>query len=445
MTDKSGVGTFVDEAHERVATASLVDLFEIPPVEQSLIRGKQITLYPSANLTSEGPIEFTIPSDPTDFTALNLTRLEGEIEINKADGTAIADTDKISIVNLFPQSLYKQIECFVNDVQINDLSTPTYHYKSFIETHLSYDTLMKDTTLKACELYQKDDVGKENIFLTAEANNVKPNSGFVNRRAYFKGCKLFFSIILHIDFFQCPRYLIPGCEIKLKFIRADDNFSLLSDGVDAKIKFNKLKLKVRRITADSSVLSKIEANLSSEPAIYPICKSVIKTQLLNKEVLNHRITQIIRGKLPRSFIVCFVKAKGYDGFKNANPFVFENFTNNYLNVYVNNEPLNPTVFQPNFTTGDCIREYRWFLDNIGLQQNTSTGITFEEFKSNSCFFPFDLSPDWCNSVYLHGIENGTIDIDVGFTTAPTENIYAMVYASYDEIITIDKNRNIVMS
>jgi ribosomal protein L31 len=66
----------------------------------------------------------------------------------------------------------------------------------------------------------------------------------------------------------------------------------------------------------------------------------------------------------------------------------------------------------------------------------------EEFKSNSCFFPFDLSPDLCNSLYLHGWEEGSVDIDIGFKTPCTENLYCLMYASYDEVIEIDKNRSV---
>lgn len=440
MADKHGIGTYVNEAHE-LATDAL-DVFSIPPVESALLYGKQLTIYPSTVLTSDGPVEFLLPGDSTELTALNMTRLEGELEVTKADGSALGDADKASIVNLFPQSLWKQIECSIKDTQIIDLSTPTYHYKSFIETHLTYPDELKNSTLKDCEFYIKDDVGKENVFLVGAAE--AKNDGFIKRKALIKG-KLYFSIIPHIDFFQCPRFLIPGCDIKLKFIRADDNFSLLADGVEAKIKINKLVLKVRRVTADSTIINAMESSLSNTPAVYPICKSIIKTHLLNAGTSNTQISQIVRGKLPRSFILCFVNAKAYDGNKNKNPFVFENFGLNYLNVMINGEPLNPTIFQPDFDSENYTREYRWLLDNTGFHQNATNGITKSEFKSNSCFIPFDLSPDLCNSVYLHGIENGTIDIGLGFKTALAENIYCMMYSSYDELITIDKNRNVLIS
>lgn len=441
MADKHGIGTLVNESYE-LATDAL-DLFTLPPKEMALIHGKEVTIYPATVLTSDGPTEFLIPSDSVDFTALNLTRLEGCLEIVKsADDSAISDTDKLSIVNLLPHSLFKQVEVFLNDVQINDLSTPTYHYKSFIETHLTYADDVKKMVLKECEMYHKDDAGKENSTVVL-ATDATRNDGFMKRKVFFQGKKLYFSIVPHIDFFHCNRLLVPGVDVKLKFIRADDSFSILSDGVDVKIKINKLVLRVRRITADPSILNSIESNLSTEPAKYPIVKSNIKSQLINSGVQNTQVSQIIRGKLPRSFIVSFVNAKAYDGNRAKNPFVFENFGLNYFNILINGEPLNPTVFQPDFTDGNFIREYRWFLDNIGLaMMNATNSISKDEFKSNSCFFPFDLTPDLCNSFYQHGSELGTVDIQLGFKTGLPENVYCLLYASYDEVVLIDKNRTV---
>jgi hypothetical protein len=441
MADKRGIGTFVNEQHELASDS--IDLYTIPPIDKSQIHGKEQTLYPTSVLTSEGPIEFLIPSDSTDFTALHLTRLEGEIEIVKSsDGTALAATDKISIVNLLPHALFKQIECSIKDIQINDLSTPTYPYKSFIETHLTYSPDLKKTTLKDCECYIPDTAGKENSILLS-GDDI--NKGFVERQKLFIGKKINFSIVPHIDFFQSPRLLIPGCDIKLKFIRSDDSFCLIQETPIGKIKINNLRLRVRRITLDPSYASMILNKLNSTPVAYPIVSSKIKTSLINSGVKLQQISQMVRGKLPRSFLLCFVSAKAFDGNVNKNPFVFENFKINYLNVFLNGEAINPTVFQPEFTTENYTREYRWFLDNIGLHQHFTNGVTKEDFKNNSCFFPFDLSPDLCNNVILQGIQDGTIDVHVGFETPLTENIYCLMLGSYDEMISIDKNRNVIIS
>jgi len=438
MGDKHGIGTLVNEQHE-MATDS-IDLFSLPSIETSQIHGKTLEFHLSSVLTNNGPFEYIIPSDSNEFTYMPLTRIEGEIEVQKTDGTALAATDAQSIVNLFPHSLFRQMEFYINDVQINDLSTPTYPYKAFIEDHLTYDQDVKDTSLLACEWYIKDTVGQEEKFTLDDHAK-----SFKTRQALIAGKKVRFSIVPHIDFLQCKRYLLPGCDLKLKILRSTDSFSLLGDALIAKIKINKLRMKIRRITLDPSIAAAIEDRLSRTPAIYPIVQSKIKAYLINKDIQTQTITQIFRGKIPRSFILCFVDAKGYDGHIDKNPFFFQHFDNNYLNVFLNGEPIVPNVFQPNFSTGDCIGEYRWLLDNIGLYQTMSNGITFQEFVSNSMFYAFDLSPDLCNSYYLHGSETGTLDVHVGFSKPLPQNIMCIIYASFDEAILIDKDRNVTLT
>ena len=143
---KGGVGTFVVEDHE-LASSGLA-LFDAPQVDSSIIGGKFLTIYPTSVITDNGPYDFTIPSDGQDFTDLPFTRLEGCVEITKTDGkTTLTDTELNAYVNLLPHSLFKQVECYVNNVQVGDLTTPSYAYKSYIETLLSYSQDAKTTKL----------------------------------------------------------------------------------------------------------------------------------------------------------------------------------------------------------------------------------------------------------------------------------------------------------
>lgn len=336
--------------------------------------------------------------------------------------------------------MFRQIELSLNNTQINDLSTPTYAYKAYLENHLTYDDDMKNSTLEACELYVKGTSGESESYTTANGN------GCVTRRAkVIPNKKVFFSLLLHVDFFHCKKFLLPGVDMKLRFIRNDDSFSLIAPATNTtryKIKFNKMYLTIRRITLDPLISSAIEQSLSSTPAIYNHVQSKMKTYLINQGIQQQHISQIIRGKLPRSIIISFVTAKAFDGDIANNPFCFKHFNINYLNVMINGEPIVPSVFQPDFANDNYIYEYRWFLDNIGLHNEMSNGITFSEYKNGSCFFPFDLSPDLCNSTSFHGSLQGGLDIHVGFSTPLSENIVCVIYASYDENVLIDKDRNV---
>jgi len=357
-----GVGTFVEDQDEK--TGDPFDLFSSPNVVTDLIHGKTVTCYPRGPLTDTGPYEFIINGD-SDFIDLPFTRLNGEIQITKADGTAVTDTELNAFVNLLPQST---------------------------------------------------------------------NEG-----------KLPFSMILHVDFLNCHRPLIPHVDVKLKFIRSDDSFSLLGATKAVKIKINDLSLDVRKITFDPQLADAIENKLSSTPAVYPVTSGKIQSHIITSGRQTERVSQIFRGKLPRQIIIGFVDSGGYDGNINKNPFKFGNFGINSFQGYINGEPITPQPFKPKFDANSYMREYRWFLDNLGCYESKNPlDVTYEEFKTNSCFFVYDMSPELCNLFHQHGHQSGIFDFDVGFEAALTKNVTAIIYGSFHEVIMVDKSRNITV-
>ena len=441
MSNKAGIGTLVNEEHE-LGTSAL-DLFTSPPVESTQIAGRNQTIYMLASINDTGPYEFIIPNDSNEYIQLDQTTLYGEVEVVKsADGAAIVDADIVSVVNNFPQAIFRQVELYLNNTCVSDLSTPTYAYKAYVENHLTYGNDIKETSLLAKELYLKDTLGKEEDVNEGKHDNTNSCG---KRRAKIAGKTLCFNMPLHVDFLYSQRYLIPGVEMKIKLIKNDDTFAIFAKDNSYKIKMKKLELNIRRIVVEPEISNAIETRLSSTPAQYPIACSKIKTFLLNQQVQSQHISQIIRGKLPRSYIISFVSAKAYDGAHNKNPFVFKHFGLNYMNVFINGEPVHAKAIQPDWDGDKYLPQYDWLLKNTGLHQNHSNGITMEEFKANSVFFAYDRSPDLCNSVYKHPEDQGVIDISVSFKTPLPENVYLMIFATYDETVLIDNLRNVSIS
>ena len=444
MSDKHGLGTLVNEANELGADS--LDLFSLPPIERLLVHGKTIIFHPTSVLTDQGPHEFSMPADNSDFTILPFTTLDGCVEVQKIDGTALTDTEKTTIVNLFPHTLFRQVEVYLNEKLISDITTPTYAYKAYIETHLSHKKAIKETILQDSEFYYKEVVGKEETFATADTD-VYPN---LQRYKRIKGKKIYFSITPHVDFLQCQRLLLPGCTLKFRFLRNEDSFSLFCpDGgaIAAKIVFKELTMSCRRVTIDPEAVRKIESHLLTTPAIYPVTNAKIKKLLINAGTQSINLSQIIRGPLPRSIIVGFVGSKNADGHLNKNPFLFQHFKNCYFNATLDGEAIVPKVFEPDCATTanpKALREYKWFLNNIGCYDQVSVDITFADFMANSFFYAFDLSPDLCNSFYLHGVENGNFELQLAFKDALAENVNCIVYAAFNEFVMIDNERNVTL-
>lgn len=437
--DRLGVGTFINTEAE--LTSSSLDIFTVPPVDAVILEGNNIYYYPLNAISDNGPFEFIIPKDPDSWTALPLTRLEGEISLEKIDGSDwVAASDLVSVVNLFPQSIFKQVECELNGIQVCDLSTPTYSWKSFIETQLTYGKDAKDTHL-ANALYLKDTEGKETTYAA-------DSDGWKERFKQLQSRKFPFSILIHSDFFQSQKYLLPNIEIKLKLIRNADTFSLLAaETLSSKYKLTmkNLRLQMRRIKIDPIAQAAMEQKLKGTPALYDITQSKIKTFLIPSGTKSIDLPSMIQGNLPRSVIFGFVTSAGFNGSISGNPFYFNHQNVNLFNLKINGKPVVPTPFTPDFSGGNFAREYRWFTDNTGiLHENETNGITKTEYLNNSNFWCFDLSPDLCNSFHNHKAKQGSMDLSLGFSTETTQNLHMLLYGSFNSVIAIDHLRNVTV-
>jgi hypothetical protein len=431
MSDKRGIGTLVCDDVEM--TTGNFDLFT-PIVPENVLRnGITIELNPINSITSSGPYEFSIPRDPDHYIYLPLSRLYGTVEVVKLDGTPLTATENTSICNLFPQSLFKQMEIEIEGTQINDISSSTYAIKAYLETILSFGSEAKATHLQMAG-WLGDSQGKEND-ITADS--------WKKRQLNILGKEYFFSMLLHCDFFQMERFLLPNTGFTLKLIRNADSYSFIAEDLKAKIIIKNLRLSIHKIKIAPDFDKSIESNLAKEPALYPLTQSKIKSFLLQTGTSSTFVQSVLSGSLPQSMIICFLDAKAFNGDVTANPFVFQNFNLNLLNLRINGNPFHSRPFTPNYTTGDYIREYRNLFDHGGCQHsNNCINIGFKEFKTNSNFYLFDFTPDLCNSFHHHATKHGHIDVELGWSTPLASNIYMIIYSSHKQTLVIDGNRNV---
>lgn len=440
-SDHRGVGCHTVELSEEMTSG--LDIFDMPKADTSIKSGKTVYHHLSTAINENNNVfEFIIPSENHEYTYLPLTRLEGQLQICKLDNSALVNEDIVIPTNLLSNTIFRQVEVELNGVQVSDLSSPTYHYKAYIEAHLTYGKDPKRGHLKNA-LYTKEIAGKEESLDVAQEM-------YIERRAWLTkdAGKVNFSTPLYIDLFDSQRYLIPGSTLKIKLIKNEDKVCLLSSAANAasyKIKINKLCISTRKLTIHDEIVERHSQMLLKQPAIYPIAQSKIRTYTINQGLSATTIANVFNGKLPRTAIIGMVRSDAFNGTIERNPFFFQHFNLNYFALVVNGSPMPATVFQPDFTKRDCSREYAHFLDNLGVgNSNEHNDVDLENFASGSCFFPFDFTPDYCNSYHNHSAQSGTANIELRFSQPLAQNVTLIVYGTYNEVLTIDGTGKVML-
>ena len=140
---------------------SEVDLFSVPPTQQSLERGRWIDYAPLSSVQNpDSAITFLI-AGTDEYIDLSKTILTVTGNIMKKDGTTKligGGQSNVAPVNNFLHSLFRQVDVYLNRKQ----DTPamgTYAYRSYIETLLSYDVSAKESQFSSA-LYYKDTATK---------------------------------------------------------------------------------------------------------------------------------------------------------------------------------------------------------------------------------------------------------------------------------------------
>ena len=319
-----------------------------------------------------------------------------------------------------------------------DQSTSTYPYKCYLETLLSYNADATNTHLETSFFY-KEKPGTETF------NKLNQGAGGYETRSLKvkRGRKLFFSTQVYVDFFNTRRFLPPGIEIKLRFIRNQDSFSIITDGeTKYKIKvYPKLKLIVRKIVPSEALLAKHQKIFKSTSAKFPFRQSKITSHLVPAGVESVDL-QLCRGILPSQLFLCLIDHRAYSSNIKLNPFHFQNYSVSNICFKVDGENVPLDGFKVDFGSGDYLRLYRNLLDCIGVaSDNVGIDLTMEDFRSGCCVIAYSRSPDLCNFAHSHNGEPGTIEVGMSFKIPLGNSISILSYALYDKIAYFDDKMN----
>ena len=113
-----------------------------------------------------------------------------------------------------------------------------------------------------------------------------------------------------------------------------------------------------------------------------------------------------------------------------------------LNIGSQTIPSQP--LKPDFEHDEYLQAYTTLFEGTGmLNANRGHGIQRGHFKKGYALYVFDLTADMCEGSHVDPIKHGSLRIEINFSKALPCTVNAVVYSEYDNVIQIDRARNII--
>jgi hypothetical protein len=253
---------------------------------------------------------------------------------------------------------------------------------------------------------------------------------------------------LRLDFFNQPKYLLPGVNVKVSLHGSKDSFAFLNGAGNPAIHIKAAKLYARRVRVSPSVLKGHEIGLHKKNVIYPYTRSQVATYTVAAGSHSHFRDNIFSTPLlPKFVVVAMVKSEAFTGSSVAiDPFDFNNFNVQSVGLFRDGQSLPyRELYQPNFTNKIYLRDYMSSIIHNTQHMNTNlnNGITLEDFADGKyCFFTFNLTPDFdINQRQMS--RDANLRLEIKFRTPLVQAINVIVYGTFDTQIQITRDREVI--
>lgn len=441
-----GIGPFAHQDIDGVSNS--LDLWGKNIRDVSLQNCWEYTFYPTTT-DSAGPYFFTIPAEPQRYLDLSSFRISGKVKIQQQHATdgswgPLAST-KLSICNLLPASLFRSAEMNMNGKVVTFISTPMIGMKTYMEKICSFSSEAAKTHLY-CDRFEMDTPKKWTMATAAD----DVNAGINKRKQWIAGSKwMDFNMQPHIDLCHVGKLLPDKVDLTLTMIRNEDSYSLISVPAETALKFRivieDLALSMRKNEISPVILNDNNARFArGQLAKYPLTRNILRTKSLSSGDSYARLDNVFAGVLPNLLLMGIVTTDSYVGKRESNPYEFKNCNMKEVYVLFNGRSIPANPLKVDFAEdGEQIANaYRHFHDNLNLQGNQGSIITPELFKHGCTLFSFDFSVDRCSGAHVHPQESGSITVCLKFAEALDKAYTVVFYASYDDVLTIDGDRQV---
>ena len=430
--------------HSTPCTKSEVDLFTVPATQVVVDKGQWIDHQPISTISSSAPLEYQIVGTDN-YLDLAKTMIFVRLKITKANGANLSKDEKIAPVNLFLQSLFKQVDVYLNGILITQ-STGTYSYKGMLETLLNYGPAAKKSLLTG-GLYYKDTAGSMD-----EGDPVAGgNTGLKTRYTFTEQsyiCDMWGP--LHCDILFSERLLLNHVNVTFKLTPNTPAFVLMSGEASPnyKIAIQSAVLKVRAVKVSPSLqlhhLNELKKGVNAK---YPIRRVECKTYTIPRGNPSLHKGDLFNGLVPKRVVIAMVDSDAFNGSYTKNPYHFKLYDTSSIKLNVDGEmipfqTLHLKLGQASET--NFMEAYQTLFSGTGrLFADSGIDIDRTEYIRGYSLLAFDLTPDLCStSDHFNQKQKGNVTLEIQFTKGLPNAINLIVFAEFESIVEIDYSRHV---
>jgi hypothetical protein len=293
-------------------------------------------------------------------------------------------------------------------------------------------------------LYYKDAATR---FEDGNPHDAAANTGFKKRHAFFEGGGVVDLMgCIHSDLFFQEKYLPSDVGLRLRLVRNKNAFCLMSSAQQPayKIKLHDCKLFVRKIKLSPSVFVAHAKALEVGNAKYPVRRVICKTFTVPRGNLDFSQENLFTGQLPTRLVIGCVDNDSYNGAYDKNPFNFKHYNLNQIKVYLDGQHQHIRPLEPNFANNHFVGAYMSLFSGTGkVQRDEGNDISREDYPGGYALYAFDLTPDLAEEGHFNLVKEGSVRLDLKFTAALANTINVIAYAEFENVIEIDRNRNVI--
>ena len=120
------------------------------------------------------------------------------------------------------------------------------------------------------------------------------------------------------------------------------------------------------------------------------------------------------------------------------------FNLNYLSLNNGSQVIPSQPLTPNFEKREYLKAYMTISEGTDMV-NADRGIDVKRghFGNGYALYVFDLTADMCEGAHIDPIKYGNLRMEVHFAKQLPQPINVVVYAEFDNLIQIDRARNVV--